>query len=217
MNKLSKVIVFLLLFGVGMVLGWYTSDKLSNKDKTVKFEEKTIVETENGNDYNIKKAEDNYATWINYILKNNITEIKIYKQILDVNDSNFKDNENGLYYIDISKEELKDLFKTMENSSLGIVTGLGGTADYVLIKYNKNNVNYSVTITNGGLIFTEGNDEELLQILKDSIKEEVSKMNTEEQALLGENAVANVIRNWNGENIYKYFQLHDAKVMYYPQ
>lgn len=217
MNKLSKAVIFVLLFGIGMVSGWYVSDKLASREKTVKLDERTIVETENGDNYEIKKAEDKYAAWINYIVKNNITEIKIYKQILDTNDPNFKENENGLYYIDISTEELKDLFNTMENSSLGVVTGLGGTADYVLIKYNKNDITYSVTITNGGLIFTEGNDEELLQILRDGIKEEVKKMSPEEQALLGENPVANVIRNWDGENIYKYFQLHAAKVMYYPQ
>ena len=35
MNRISKIIVFILLFGLGMVLGWYTSQKLSKGENTV--------------------------------------------------------------------------------------------------------------------------------------------------------------------------------------
>lgn len=217
MNRISKIIVFILLFGLGMVLGWYTSQKLSKSEKKVNTEEKTIIENDSGNDYEIKKANDKYAPWISYILKRNITDIKIYKYIVDENDPNFKEGQNGLYYIDISKEELKDLFNTMENSSLGIVAGMGGTADFVLIKYSKDNQEYSISLTDGGLIFTEGNDEEFNQLLRDAVKDKVSQMSAEEREVMGDNPKGNAILNWDGKSIYKYFELHDAKVMYYPQ
>ncbi len=217
MNRISKIIVFILLFGLGMVLGWYTSQKLSKGEKKVNFEEKTIVENDDGNNYEVKKANDKYAPWISYLLNRNITDIKIYKYIVDENDPNFKEGQNGLYYIDISKEELKDLFDTMENSSLGIVAGMGGTADYVLIKYSKDNQECSISITEVGIISGTGNDEKLAQLLRDAVKDKVSQMSAEDKEIMGENPAGNVILNWDGKSIYKYFELHDAKVMYYPQ
>ena len=42
-------------------------------------------------------------------------------------------------------------------------------------------------------------------------------MSAEDKEIMGENPAGNVILNWDGKSIYKYFELHDAKVMYYPQ
>lgn len=199
MNKITKVIIYILIFSISVVIGWFAGKQFSTKEDKAINKDKTQIE---------KNTE--YQEWMNYILKQDINNITYYYQIIDENDSNFKMDVSSFYTNELSKEDLKDIFDSMNNSSIGLVLGLGGTSNYIKINYNNNK---SLTITEGALLFVE-NDQELKNILSNEVKNIVSNMTDEEKELYGENPTGNVIRNWDGSKINKYFNKSKAKVYY---
>lgn len=213
MNRFYKVVVFLLLFGVGLVIGWYVGSKFALKDDEVILNEETV---DNSNSIFEKTDENNsssYQEWINYILKQDIKSITFYKQILDENDSNLKINIPSYYINELTKDNLKEVFDSMNNCTIGMVMGLGGNADYIKIVYSKNNKDSSIVITDGSLIFVE-NDDDYKDILSSEVKDYVASLSSEERQLYGENSVGNFINNWNGQLLQKYFNKETAKTYY---
>lgn len=101
----------------------------------------------------------------------------------------------------------------MNDSTIGLVMGLGSNADYIKIIYNKDGKEASITITDGLLIFTE-NDLEYKNILSNEVKGIIANMEDEQRKLYGENPVGNIIRKWNGQFIQKYFNKETAKTYY---
>lgn len=205
MHKIVKVIIVIIVFCISVSIGWIAGKKIAEKEESVMKEDKKIENNE-------KSDEDanKYQEWMDYILKQDINSIKYYYEILDENDSNFKDNIASFYTNELSKDDLKAIFNSMNNSNIGLVMGLGGTSNYIKIDYNNNS---SVTITEGSLIFIE-NDIELKNILSDLVKNIVSNMPDEQKELYGNNPVGNIIRDWDGTIINNYFDKENAKTYY---
>ena len=93
--------------------------------------------------------ENNYATWMNYILEQNITNVNIDR-------SRYADNPDDEYHakINLTTEQLKNLFTKLMNYKLVkyYLHGSGFTyGDIITISYSVNNNDYSVQIANGQL------------------------------------------------------------------
>ena len=120
----------------------------------------------NENNNNNGSTNNNYATWMNYILEQNITNITIERSI-------YADNPDDEYYakINLTTAQLKGLFTKLMNYRLVkyYLQGSGFTyGDIITISYSVNNNNYSVEIANGEFWVSEVKDNGLLTALENS-------------------------------------------------
>ena len=125
------------LFATGTIS--FNTNKANNEDTN-----------ENANDIdNNNLQETNYAIWMDYILKQNITNINIDR-------TRYADNPDDEYHakINLTTEQLKGLFTKLMNYKLVkyYLQGSGFTyGDIITISYSVNNTDYSVKIANGQL------------------------------------------------------------------
>lgn len=218
MNKVLKVIIYIIVLSLCLVGGWFLGSKLADSGDSVNTStdtSSTNVDTNSStNTGEENKKNDNiaYQGWISYILNSDIKSINYYQPILDENDPNFKDGQPGFYAVELSKNDLTDIFNSMNNSTIDLVTGIGGPVSYLEIGYVKDGVNKSVTISEIGSIFS--NDDEYNNILKNEVKSIYDSMSDEEKKIYGENPAGNMIKNWDTSNLTKYFSKDKAKVVY---
>ena len=222
MNKGLKVFIYILVIGLCFALGWFLGGKLAdmngtNSSNTTNNSTNNNASTDTSSNTNSNEKEDVnnnkvYKDWISYVLNQDIKSITYYHQILDENDPNFKSGNPSFYVNDLSKDELLSIFDSMDNSTIGLVAGLGGIADYVEIAYDRDGKDYFITITQGGLI--SSNDYEYHNILRKEVANIYNNMTAEEQELYGKDPIGNMIKNWDASMLKKYFSMDKAKVVY---
>lgn len=210
-NNYVKIFLFVLIMIICVAIGWYAGGKFADKEaEIIDSNNKETKETKE--DSNIKV--NSKQAWINYILDQNIKSIIYYNPILDDQDPNFKNGVPSFYTNELTEAEFKELLKTMDDSTIGLVQGMGGVVDYIEIKYIKNNKEYTITINGGAAIYTD-DDNDFNEIMANEVKDRVANMSAEEKDFYGSNPVGNVIIGWSGSEIRNYFNKDTAKVYYH--
>ena len=221
-NKVLKIAIVVLLIVIATMIGWYLGDKSSDKHETIINNQSQNDTVEKNKDTDSVYKEDNvkveedlseYPEWMQYILNTDIKSINIYKW-MDQTDANFIENQNSLYTVEITRDELKEIFNQMKNGEMRVVMGRGGTEDYLKISYIIDNKNYDLTFRKSGFIDNSNVDETLNNLLRKENKQIVDNMSDEMKELYGSDPIPNFI-NWNSDVIYNYFDNHTLSTYYY--
>ena len=172
-NDKSKNIIIVLLVVIIIILGalvvLFATDTISiNSNKVNDNNVNENVgdnngETEDSNDNNLQESK--YATWMNYILEQNITNINIDRSGETDNLDEYHTKTN------LTIEQLKGLFSKLMNYKLikSYSSGGGFTyGDIITISYSLNNNNYSLQIANGFFWVDEAKEVGLLNAFENS-------------------------------------------------
>ena len=141
---IALLIVIIIILAVLCVLFATGTIGFKSNEVTNNANNNTSNETTNNNQQN-----NNYATWMNYILEQNITNVNIDR-------SRYADNPADEYHakVNLTTEQLKNVFSTLMNYNLVkyYLQGSGFTyGDILTISYSVNGTNYDVKIANGQL------------------------------------------------------------------
>ena len=150
---IALLIVIIVMLATLCIL--FATGTISFNSGDVNNENITSDETTNeNNDSNSQK--NNYDAWMNYILEQNITSVKISSTIVAESPNDYYQDERNL-----TTTQLKEIFNKLMNYKLVKYyhQGLGsGAGDSITISYSKNGDNYSVDIFNGIILINEDKD-----------------------------------------------------------
>lgn len=213
-RKIFQIIITIVFTLIGVIIGWYLGTSLSDNNSSNN-------QIENKVDEKVTKEEDiqevsQYPEWMQYILDSDIESITIYKWMNET-DKDYKENQNSLYTVEITKEELEEIFDSMKNVEYKTVLGMGGVDDYIKIVYNSNNNHYEFSIMSLGNMFNSDTDDKLNNLLRKEIIDFINNMTEEDKKLYGENPIPNMITNWDNSIIYTYFDKSEVSTYYYEK
>ena len=149
----------------------------SNNQQSNDDDRQTITDNSNvtQNDANINVYENNDSSnWMNYVLKQNITDISIERHIYTgVGDSYDKQQKN------ITVDQLKNIFDNLKKYRLSKIYYIGvgyPVGDILTITYDINDTAYNLQIAKGEIWLAEEiNDTELIAALDNSIYSSVNE------------------------------------------
>ena len=171
---IALLIVIIVMLATLCIL--FATGTISFNSGDVNNENITSDETTNeNNDSNSQK--NNYDAWMNYILEQNITSVKISSTIVAESPNDYYQYERNL-----TTTKLKEIFNKLMNYKLVKYyhQGLGsGAGDSITISYSKNSDNYSVEIFNGIILINE--DKDLLNALENSKDGEENEVGLDKQ------------------------------------
>ena len=162
-NGIIALLVVIIIVLLTLVV-LFATGTISFKHGEANTNENNNQQTNESND----AQTNNYATWMNYILNQNIVNINIDR-------SRYAEDPKDEYHgkVDLTTEQLKNIFSKLMNYNLVkyYLQGSGFTfGDILTISYSSNGTNYDVKIANGQLWADEGSlkDNNLLNALENS-------------------------------------------------
>ncbi len=212
MNKTLKIVIYIIVLGLCLLGGWYIGGKFADKEDSVNTSSNTNTNTDTNNstEETTKKNDNNkvYQGWISYILNSDIKSIIYNNNIIEEINGEYKSRNE---IVEFTKDDLVEIFDSMNNSTIGLVDGIGGPGGVIIeIVYTKSGKDYKVTITQGGIIGS--NDEDYINILRNEVKSIYNSMSDEEKKLYSENPVGNIIKNWDSSILKEYYNKYKDKV-----
>lgn len=153
-NGLKIVIVFLVLI-IMLLSGYIVYDNYFKSDSEINNNE---YQNNNQSDFVFVTDEKDEGKWMDYILSTDIKSIELFVYNPRLGSPGFDFQTAKEVYINLSKNDLKEIFDTMKDSNKVYAQcgGIGGPGEYTLtINYISNGEEYKFHIAYGFIVDSE--------------------------------------------------------------